>query len=81
MSLVAEGVELDSTFRVVSSLPAPAVPRYAELDARIGWTATSTLEVSLIGRNLLHSQHPEFGSLPNREEVQRNIYGRLAFRF
>jgi iron complex outermembrane recepter protein len=78
---VTGGVELDSTFRFVSRLPAPAVPRYAELDARIGWTATSAMEVSLIGRNLLHRQHPEFGSLPNREEVQRNIYGRLAIRF
>jgi iron complex outermembrane receptor protein len=75
------GVELDSTFRFVSRLPAPAVPRYAELDARVGWNATSTVELSLVGRNLLHRQHPEFGPVENREEVQRNVYGRLAFRF
>jgi iron complex outermembrane receptor protein len=75
------GLEVDSSLRFVSQLPAPPVPRYAELDGRLGWSR-GTLELSLIGRNLLHDHHPEFGPVsPLREEVQRNIYGRVALRF
>jgi len=75
-------IELDSTLRFVSSLPAPPVPSYTEMDARVGWFATRKIELSVNGRNLLHSQHPEYGPpSPAREEVERNIYGRVSFRF
>jgi len=75
-------VEYDTTLRFVSRLPDPVVPRYMELDARLGWDATRNVELSIVGRNLLDTQHPEFGPpSPFRVEVERNIYGRLAFRF
>ncbi len=79
---LAHNIEIDSTFRFVGALPAPVVPRYSELDGRFGWNPTPKIELSIIGRNLLDKQHPEFG-LPSafREEVQRNIYGRIALRF
>jgi len=79
---LAHNVELDSTLRFVSQLPSPVVPRYTELDARFGWNPKPEIELSIIGRNLLDKQHPEFGPPgPFRVEVQRNIYGRVAFRF
>jgi len=75
-------IELDSTLRFVSSLPAPPVPSYTEMDARVGWFVTRRIELSVNGRNLLHSHHPEYGPpSPLREEVERNIYGRVSFRF
>jgi len=74
-------LEWDSTLRFVSRLPAPVVPRYWELDARLGWIAKETMEFSIVGANLLHPQHGEFGASPGREEVQRNVYGRVALRF
>jgi iron complex outermembrane recepter protein len=75
-------LEWDTTLRFVGSLPAPVVPHYTELDSRLGWDPIPGLEVSLIGRNLLDRAHPEFGPpSPFREEVERNIYVRLAFRF
>jgi iron complex outermembrane recepter protein len=75
-------IELDSTFRYVSELPDPVVPGYAELDSRIAWFATPKLELALVGRNLLHNRHPEFGPPgPTREEIERSIYGRIAVRF
>ena len=68
--------------RFVSQLPAPVVPRYAELDTSVAWFATPRLELALVGRNLLHKQHPEFGAPgPNREEVERNVFARIAMRF
>ena len=81
---LGRGVEWDSTLRFVDRLPSPLVPRYWELDQRLGWSPTGTVELSIIGRNLLHRHHPEFGPAPpapGREEVERNIYGRVALRF
>jgi iron complex outermembrane recepter protein len=75
-------IELDSTLRFVDHLPAPVVPRYTELDARLGWLPTANLEFSIIGRNLLDAQHPEFGAPgPSRVEAQRNVFGRVSVRF
>ena len=32
------------------------------LDARIGWTVSPSLEISLTGSNLIHAHHLEFGT-------------------
>jgi iron complex outermembrane receptor protein len=73
-------VEVDSTLRFVDNLPTPFVPHYVELDMRAGWT-WKTLELSMVGQNLLDAQHPEFNAAsPLRAEVLRNVYARVAFR-
>lgn len=78
---LARGVELDAMLRGVGRLPHPVVPAYVELDARVGWRASPSFEVSLIGQNLLHSRHPEFQLAgPNREEFQRGAYIRILWR-
>ena len=53
--------ELEGFLRHVGALPAPAVPAYTELDLRAGWSVTDDVELALVGRNLLHASHPEFG--------------------
>jgi len=58
---LGRGLALDLDLRHVGSLPRPASPSYAELDARVRWAASKSLEISLIGANLLHKRHPEFG--------------------
>jgi len=76
------GLELDGALRCVARLPSPVVPAYTELDLRLGWHATNALELSLVGQNLLHARHPEFGApSPVRQEVQRNVYGKVTWRF
>lgn len=61
---------------------ADEVPAYAELNLRLGWRPSENLELSLVGQNLLDSQHPEFGvTSPLREEIERSIFGKIAFRF
>ena len=55
-------------FRVVGELPHPAVPAYAELTLRLGWRRGPT-ELSIVGDNLLHDQHPEFGDLDPARRV------------
>jgi iron complex outermembrane receptor protein len=74
-------VELDAQLRAVASLPNPRVPAYAELNLRAGWMVTPRVEVSVTGHDLLHGQHPEFGStVPRRVEYERSLRVGLALR-
>lgn len=75
--------ELAPMFRYVSRItnPAEPVPGYAELDVRLAWQATEKLELSVIGRNLLHDDHAEFGDPLDRNEIERSIFGRVIWRF
>jgi iron complex outermembrane receptor protein len=58
------------------------VPSYTELDVRLAWRASEHLEFSLIGRNLLHPHHPEYGFAgPAREEVERSVYAKATWRY
>jgi iron complex outermembrane receptor protein len=74
-------LEVDAFFRAMGAIATLDVPAYAELDLRVGWRLSPSLEVSVIGRDLLHDQHPEFGPpQPRRREYQREIVGRLIWR-
>ena len=48
--------------RQIGSLPDPASPAYTELNARIAWDFSRSVEVSLQGSNLIHPRHLEFGT-------------------
>jgi iron complex outermembrane recepter protein len=75
-------LELDAALRAVSALSDPPVPAYAELNARLGWRAMPNLVISLVGHNLLHDRHPEFGAAgPQRVELERSVYLRLSWGF
>jgi iron complex outermembrane recepter protein len=74
-------VELDAWLRWVDRLPFPEVASYTELDLHLGWHPSRSVELSLVGQNLLHGSHPEFGAGPAREEVQRGYYGKIAWSF
>ncbi|HZZ17760.1 MAG TPA: TonB-dependent receptor [Opitutaceae bacterium] len=58
------------------------VPSYTELNARLAWEINSKIELSVVGENLLHDHHPEYG-FPGagREEISRSIYGKVAWRY
>ena len=75
-------VEFDQILRFVDELPAPRVPSYLALDLRLAWLPRENLEVAVVGRNLLDDQHAEFGAnTPFRPEVERNVYGKVTWRF
>ena len=83
-----QNVELDAGLRWVDTLHnnnggvVGTVPSYFELDARLGWRPVKNLELSFVGQNLLHDQHPEFGApSPTREEIVRSFYGKMSWRF
>ena len=78
---LSERSQLDLTLRYTSALPAPAVPAYYELDAQWMWQPRPNIDVALIGQNLLHDAHPEFGSAPGRSVIERSVLLKLTWRF
>lgn len=71
----------DTTLRYVAPISNQAVPEYTELDLRLAWQPTPTWEFSLVGQNLLHQDHVEFGTVGARREIERSIYGKVQCRF
>ncbi|MES2016916.1 MAG: TonB-dependent receptor plug domain-containing protein [Pseudomonadota bacterium] len=78
---LSDAHQLDFTLRYNSSLKAPEVPAYHELDVQWLWKLRPTLDVALIGQNLLHSSHAEYGLAANRSVVERSALLKLVKRF
>lgn len=74
-------IEFDAGFRFVTQIFNQSVPEYGELDVRLAWRPIPALELSVVGQNLLHKHHPEFGSPTARREIERSVYGKVAWRF
>ncbi len=85
-------VELDTMFRWVDKLTidssptggpiAGTVPSYCEMDARIGSRVSKHLELSLVGQNLLHERHVEYGfPSASREEIGRSVFVKVSYRW
>lgn len=71
----------DLALRYVAGLPQAALPSYHELDARLAWQLRPDLEIALVGRNLLHPRHAEFGAVGSRQLVERTLFASAALRF
>lgn len=83
-----QNIEFDTGLRWVDTLDtdngptAGKVPSYFELDARLAWHPTKDVEISVVGQNLVHDQHPEYGfPSPTNVEIGRSVYGKIAWHF
>lgn len=81
-----DDVEADLWLRYAGAIQPGGVqiPAYLTLDARLAWQVTHSLELSLVGRNLLQPDHMEFGNpyyMPIQSEVERSVYAKVALRF
>jgi iron complex outermembrane receptor protein len=76
-----DNVELDALLRVVDSKPDPRVDTYAEMDVRLAWQPSDTLELFVAGRNLLHDRLDESGDAERAQLIPRSVVGgaRLSF--
>jgi iron complex outermembrane receptor protein len=81
-------IDFDTTLRWVDQLianngPTPGtVPSYFGLDARLAWHAANGIELSLVGQNLLQPRHVEYGyPSPLREQIDRSLFAKIAWRF
>ncbi len=78
---LGHNVTWDVALRYVGQLHNPGVPDYGELNTRIGWKITPTLDLSVAGFNLIHSRHEEFGPLGVTDEVPRSFLVETRWRF
>ena len=81
---VSATVELDATLRYVDELPGTRVPAYLTADVRLGWKPCASVELSIIGQNLLDSPHQEFSTSTIRYQpaaITRAVYGQLTWSF
>ena len=80
---VLDNVHLDTTLRYVDNLPNQNIDSYTEMDLRLAWMPVKNFELSVVGQNLLNSQHAEFVdnifSMPM--EVQRSVYGKFSWSY
>jgi len=74
-------LELDAQLRYQSRirrqplvLSGEGIDGYSELDLRVGWLVSEHLDVNLVGKNLLHDSHAEFGPPQERGELERAAY-------
>ena len=77
-------IELDLNFRYMDELADMGIPDYCTLDIRLGWHPTQSLEVDIVGQNLLHDRFMEFIPEINytqHTKVQRGVYFRLKYKF
>ncbi len=79
-----KNIETDIWFRYTDDIFDHAVSAYSELDIRLGWKILKNIELSIVGRNLLDSHHPEFINSFYKSidsEVGREIYGKMLWKF
>jgi iron complex outermembrane receptor protein len=85
--ILAERFELDAQLRYQSrirSIPVAVtlensqVDDYVELDLRMGWQVSEDWNLSLVGQNLLHDEHAEFGPIDQRGNLERSAYLKVS---
>jgi iron complex outermembrane receptor protein len=82
---------LDATLRYVDRLTiaraynttALDVPQYFSLDLRLAWKPRKNLEFSVVGQDLLDSEHLEYAPALQSQttEVGRSIYGKITWTY
>jgi iron complex outermembrane receptor protein len=78
-------LELDLQARYVSTLTTYSIPDYLTADLRLGWRATSRLDLAINGRNLIGPARKEFGTnIVNASDaylIPREYYVTANLRF
>jgi iron complex outermembrane receptor protein len=80
------GFAIDAQFRRLSAVrripvdPTGAgIPAYSELDVQVSWQATEEIRLSVVGQNLLHDHHAEFGPPEARGSIQPDVYVKFVW--
>lgn len=80
------GFALDALFRRVGAVrripvnpTGEGISGYSELDVQLSWQATQEMRISIVGQNLLHDHHIEFGAPGARGAIQRGVYVKFVW--
>jgi iron complex outermembrane recepter protein len=79
-AILITDLTLDLHLRAIDE-PAPQVPAYIELDARLGWRLNERFEFALAGRNLLDEAHPESFDIAPLLQARRSLQLSAHFRY
>jgi iron complex outermembrane receptor protein len=73
---------IDTTVHYVDQLPRYQIKSHVRGDVRLGYRLTNSLQLEVIGQDLLRNSHREFGSATdaNAATIGRSIFGRLTWR-
>jgi iron complex outermembrane receptor protein len=77
-------VEFDAWLYYVDRLPALAIDSYVNLNLRLAWRPNDSIELSVVGQNLLEDDHQEFSpefTSTQPHQVERGVYGKITLRF
>jgi len=84
---LAERFEIDAQLRHQTrirrspvAVSGEGIDAYSELDLRLGWRVSDHWDLSLVGQNLLHDEHAEFGPTAARGSIERAAYVRATWR-
>lgn len=82
------GMQMDVHYRYLSAIRSipdivdgSGISGYSEVDVRLAKRINAQLELSLVGQNLLHDQHVEFGTPAARGEIERSVYAKAVWTF
>jgi iron complex outermembrane recepter protein len=78
-----ERFTFDTSLAFVGALADQKVPSYNRLDARLARTFGESLELSVVGQNLLDNRHLEFNAndASMATWIKRSLYAKISFRF
>lgn len=71
-------LDVDVALRGIGAVPTHDVPAHAELDGRLAYRVTDRMEIDVVGKNLLHPRHVEFGG---GFEIERAAFARATVRW
>lgn len=72
----------DGVLHYMSRLPAQDAPASWDLDARIAWRPTPTVQLSLVGQGLLAPHRFEYaGGESGNVDIKRAYYGKVTWQF
>ena len=61
------------------------IKQYTAVDMRLAWKPTKSLEIAVVGQNLLDSRHPELGTNSALRspliEIERSVYAEITYRW
>ncbi len=78
-STLTDSLELDVRLRAVDDLA--STDAFVEADVRLGWRVTPSLELALVGQNLINDHRVENGDPARARAFGRSIYATLRADF
>ncbi len=77
-------LEWNLWLKYADNVPTFNIPSYITMDTGLSWQLNETIELALIGQNLLDHRHSESRNkfvLTSPSQVERSVYGKISLRF